>query len=332
MILSTPEEVAAAGDRSSEVASTSWRALGTRVDLLTVRGDLERARRAVEEVLVAVDATYSRFRPDSELVAVNARAGTTLTLSPLLATALATAIRAARLTDGLCDPTVGTALHRIGYDDDFARIVERGEPVVLRLERIPGWRTLRFDEAARTLWAPSGVELDLGSTGKALAADLAVAAAIDAMGEGGALVSLGGDLAVAGEVPDGGWRVLAADDSATSSQADGEVIAVRSGGVATSSTRVRRWQRGSVALHHLIDPRTGLPAVTPWRTVSVAAASCVDANAAATAGTILGEPAPAWIEGLGLPARFVRDDGSIVRVAGWPGNRFDRFGTRHSDP
>ena len=330
MTLSTREETPGPEDRPPEVESTTWRALGTRVDLLTVRGDLERARRAVDEVIVAVDATYSRFRADSELVAVNARAGTTLTLSPLLASAVATAIRAARLTDGLCDPTVGAALRRIGYDDDFARIVERAEPIVLRLERVPGWRTLRFDERARTLCAPSGVELDLGSTGKALAADLAVAAAIDAMGMGGALVGLGGDLALAGEVPEGGWRVLAADDSATSPGAEGEVIAVRSGGMATSSTRVRRWRRGTVELHHLIDPRTGLPAVTPWRTVSVAAATCVDANAAATAATILGEAAPAWIEGLGLPARFVRDDGSIVRVAGWPGNRFDRFGTRHS--
>lgn len=308
---------------AAEVAATTWRALGTRVDLLVVGGELERARGAVAEVLDAVDATYSRFRPDSELVAVNGTSGTTLVLSPLLATAIATAIRAARLTDGLCDPTVGAALQRIGYDEDFSRIIERSDPIVLRLERIPGWRALRFDERARSLWAPPGVELDLGATGKALAADLAAAAALEAMGEGGALVSLGGDLAVAGDVPDGGWRVLAADDSATPPETEGEVIAVRSGGVATSSTSVRRWQRGRVDLHHLIDPRTGLPAATPWRTVSVAAATCVDANAAATAAAILGEDGPEWVETRGLPARFVRGDGSVVRVAGWPGNRFE---------
>jgi thiamine biosynthesis lipoprotein ApbE len=295
-----------------------WRALGTHVDLLVHRGDARRARMAVDDVLARVDATYSRFRPDSELVALNARAGQTIELSPLLAQAIEAAIRAARQTDGLCDPTIGRALLRIGYDADFAAVAAGTAPIELRMERVAGWQTLRFDPAARTLRVPTGVELDLGSTGKALAADLAAAAALQAMGRGGVLVGIGGDLAIAGEAPTDGWPILATDDSATAPARDGEVIAVRDGAVATSSTTVRTWRRASVVVHHLIDPRTGLPARSPWRTVSVAAATCVDANAAATAGLIRGLDAPEWLDGLGLAARFVAQDGTVVRVGGWP--------------
>lgn len=295
-----------------------WRALGTHVDLLVHRGDARVARAAVEAVLADVDRTYSRFRPDSELVALNARAGTTVELSPLLGRAIGVAIRAARQTDGLCDPTIGRALLRIGYDADFAAIAASSAPIELRMERVAGWRSLRFDEAARTLRAPAGVAIDLGSTGKALAADLAAEAAVAAMGRGGVLVSLGGDLAVAGDVPADGWPVLAADDSTAPARRGGEVIAIRDGAIATSSTTVRTWRRASVVVHHLIDPRTGIPARSPWRTVSVAAATCVDANAAATAGLIRGTDAPGWLEGLGLAARLVTLEGEIVRVGGWP--------------
>jgi thiamine biosynthesis lipoprotein len=299
----------------------AWRALGTNVDLLVVDGDLAAARLAVDAVLAEVDRTYSRFRPDSELVAANARAGETIDLSPLLTHALDAAIRAARLTDGLCDPTIGTALLRIGYDRDFAAVAAGIDPIELRLERVPGWRTLHFDVERRTLRAPRGVIVDLGSIGKALAADLAVKAAFAAMGRGGVLVSIGGDLAVAGEVPSGGWRILAAEDSAAPparADANHDVIAIVDGAVATSSTTVRRWRRGIVEVHHLIDPRTGLPSRSPWRTVAVVAGSCVDANAAATAALISGPAGPDWMEGLGLPGRFVDHDGGILRVGGWP--------------
>jgi thiamine biosynthesis lipoprotein len=317
------------GAPEPEIRSTTWRALGASVDLLVLDGDLEAAQGAVEAVLADVDRTYSRFRPDSELMDVNRRAGETVALSPLLATAIGAAIGAARATDGLCDPTIGRALNRIGYDDDFAviatRDVGRAAPIRLRIERVPGWRTLAFDADAATIRAPQGVEIDLGSTGKALAADLAAAAALEAMGgaEAGVLVSLGGDIAIAGAVPPGGWAIRVTHDSTTPPDADvpGEdtdVIAIREGAVATSSTTVRWWRRGTITVHHLIDPRTGLPARSPWQTVSVVAATCVDANAAATAALIRGDDAPAWLESLGLAARFAAADGSVIRVGGWP--------------
>ena len=134
----------------------------------------------------------------------------------------------------------------------------------------------------------------------------------------GVLVSLGGDIAVAGEAPAGGWRIQLADDSEAPMRDDAETVAITSGGVATSSTTVRRWRRGGAVLHHIIDPATGLPATGPWRTVSVVAATCVDANIAATAAVVRGDGAVAWLESLGLPARLVAQDGAITRTAGWP--------------
>jgi FAD:protein FMN transferase len=297
----------------------SWRALGTGVHVLVTGGDIAAASAAVRAVLSEVDLAYSRFRPDSELSRINDAGGRTRRISPLLAGAVATSLRAAVLTDGRVDPTVGRAMRAIGYDDDFERIRTRTDPISIRLEPIPGWQAIHFDSRARTLGVPKGVEIDLGSTGKALASDLAAGAAIAAMGQGGVLVSLGGDIATAGDVPAGGWRILVAEDSDTPPEAEGEVIALHGGAIATSSTTVRAWRRGEVALHHLIDPLTGASVRSPWRTASVVAATCVDANTAATAAIVRGASAPAWLDGLGLAARLVGTNGDVHRIGSWPG-------------
>jgi len=171
---------------------------------------------------------------------------------------------------------------------------------------------------SRTIAMPAGVYLDLGSTGKALAADLAATAAQVAVNGGGVLVSLGGDIATAGPAPDGGWRGLVAEDSSVPADGDGQVICVQAGGVATSSTTVRRWRRGQALLHHIIDPQSGLPAEGPWRTVTVLAASCVDANVAATAAIVQGEGAVDWLQTHRLPSRLVESDGTIHYLGPWP--------------
>ncbi len=302
----------------TSVETAHWRALGTGVQLVVHDGDAAAARRAVESVLDAVDRSYSRFRDDSEIVALNARAGERVAIGPLLRDAVAVGLRAARLTDGAVDPTVGRAMRLIGYDADFDRIRADGGPIELRLEPIPGWQSVDLSTVDGTVRVRPGVELDLGSTGKALASDLAAQAAFDATGGGGILVSLGGDIATAGHAPDGGWRILVAEDSDTPTDGDGEMIAIDTGAIATSSTTVRRWRRGDRALHHLVDPRTGGPVESPWRTASVVAATCVDANTAATAAIVLGEGAVDWLERTGLAARLVATDGAIRRLAGWP--------------
>jgi thiamine biosynthesis lipoprotein len=302
----------------SDVATAEWRALGTGVHLLAIEGPLEPARRAVVDLLDEVDHAYSRFRPDSELSRLNAMAGRPLAVSSLFGQAIEAALRAGRLSDGLVDPTVGRAMRAVGYDRDFGSAMNGSDPLVLRLEPVPGWQTISYDRVRRVASLRRGVELDLGSTGKALAADLCAAAALAAMGRGGVLVSLGGDISTAGDVPDGGWPVLAADDSATPVDAGGEVIAIHGGALATSGTTSRRWTRGGVDLHHLIDPRTGLPADGPWRTASVVAATCVDANIVATTTIVRGRSAVPWLDELGLPTRLVSISGQVVRLGGWP--------------
>jgi thiamine biosynthesis lipoprotein len=229
----------------------------------------------------------------------------------VLAEALTVALRAARLSDGLVDPTVGGAVRALGYDRDFAAI-EDG-PVVRQV--VPGWRRVLFDAERGEVVLPRGVLLDLGATAKALAADEA-ARAISTLLDSGVLVSLGGDVAVAGPAPEGGWRIGLGDDHRTA--VDGPVVTIRNGGLATSSTTQRKWRRGGVEQHHIVDPRTGRAAEVVWRTATVAAATCVDANTAATAAIVLGRAAPAWLASRGLPARLVSASGAVRTVAGWP--------------
>jgi len=302
----------------TDVETASWRAIGTGVRLVVHDGDLAAARAAVEALIDTVDRAYSRFRDDSEIVRLNEHAGERMIVSPLLAEAIAASLRAARLTGGAVDPTVGRAMRAIGYDADFDVVGRVRGPIDIHLEPVPGWEAVELAIAAREVRVRRGVELDLGSTGKALAADLAAATALTAGGGGGVLVSLGGDIAVGGNPPIGGWRILVAEDSEATDDADGEVVAIETGALATSSTTVRRWRRGDRMLHHLVDPRTGGPVVSPWRTASVVAATCVDANTAATASIVMGEAAISWLGAAGLAARLVAEDGSITRVGGWP--------------
>jgi thiamine biosynthesis lipoprotein ApbE len=297
--------------------SASWLALGTTaVVAVSDPPALEAARAATERVISAFDRACSRFRADSEIVAVGRGGGGPVRISSLLAEAVAAALRAAALTDGDVDPTLGGALCALGYDRDFAELGARG-PARVRAARIPGWQVVRLDREASTLALPPGLTLDLGATAKALCADHCAAAAAAASGAG-VLVSLGGDLAIAGPVPADGWRVRVTDDHRAGVQAPGQWITLREGGLATSSTEVRRWETEAGPAHHLLDPGTGAPVRSRWRTVSVCAASCLDANVASTAAIIRGERALPWLEELGLPSRLVARDGSVRHLAGWP--------------
>lgn len=298
-------------------------ALGTFATLLVADpGALPAARDLLAEELAAIDAACSRFRPDSELRRVCAAGGRPVPVSRLFAEALSVALAAARLTGGDVDPTCGQALVCLGYDRDFASA--RQDTGSLRRPPAPGggWRGVLVDADHREVTVPDGVLLDLGATAKALAADRA-AARIAAVTGRGVLVNLGGDISVAGQSPADGWVVGIADDASFDTTPvtvePQQVVTITGGGLATSSVLGRTWRRGGARLHHIIDPRTGMPVRSCWRTVTVAAATCVDANVASTAAILRGERAVSWLEGLGLPARLVRHDGSTVRVSGWPG-------------
>jgi thiamine biosynthesis lipoprotein len=300
-------------------ATASFPALGTTaVVAVTSSSRLELAHALLVAELDQIDRACSRFRDDSELAHVNACAGEWVELGPTLLAAVRVAVDAAHATDGLVDPTLGADMRAAGYDRTFALVQAReGWRVELRHRPRASWRHIELDDENAVLRVPAGVELDLGATAKAFAADRA-ARAIAKATSCGALVSLGGDIGVAGEPPNGGWCVRLADDHAAPLEGAGPRVVLNAGGLATSGTSVRRWRTDRGEAHHVLDPQTGRPARTPWRTVSVAAHTCLDANVAATAAIVLGGEAPEWLEQRGLPSRLVATDGAIVMVAGWP--------------
>jgi thiamine biosynthesis lipoprotein len=292
-------------------------ALGTTAQLGVSDPDgLAAAEDVLRDELAAIDAACSRFRADSEISDVNELAGFRVIVAPLLAEALTVALRAAELTNGVVDPTVGSAVRGLGYDGDFAGIDHDCAEAAALAVPAPGWWQVGWNPAEREVFLPAGVELDLGATAKALAADRIAVNAAAAAGCG-VLVGLGGDVRVAGPAPAGGWRLAVGDDHVEALAEPDSIVTIASGAIATSGTAVRTWRRAGRVVHHIVDPRTGDAAATCWRTVSVAAATCVDANTASTAAIVMGTQAPTWLDQCGLPARLVATDGTVTTTAGW---------------
>lgn len=258
----------------------------------------------VQSFLRSVDEACSRFRPDSELNALQRRGGGKA--SPLLAALVRTALAAAERSEGDVVPTLGAELAELGYGPAVGSAL----PVSERVLPAESWRGVRVDDDG-VLTIPAGVALDLGATAKAAAADQAAREVHERFATS-VLVSLGGDLATAGPDP---WEVFVQDlphDPSTQVQLSGGWA------MATSSTQKRRWRSGSFERHHILDPRTSLPAAPVWRSVSVAAPDCVSANVASTAAVVRGERAIPWLRNLGYPARLVREDGRVLELSGWP--------------
>ena len=333
------------GTAGPRYAADRWNALGTYVSLVVADGEkLAATRAACEQILAAIDLACSRFRGDSDLVRANRNAGSWVPVDDLLVEAMTTAVRVAHSTDGLVDPTLGAHLVALGYDRDLDEIhrtpagtrpsgpsgpsgPDGSNRPVGRAAFPPvvadGWRRIGIDPDG-AIRVPEGISLDLGATGKAFAADLIAATVPDQVGTD-LMISLGGDVAVgtptdpgAVTVPGHRWQVSVAERPEDATRAGAEQVVLDEGGLATSSTLARHWNQDGVEMHHLLDPRTGRPVEPVWRTVSVCANSCLDANAASTAAIVLGRRAPAWLWQADLAARLVAEDGEVFRIAGWP--------------
>jgi FAD:protein FMN transferase len=292
--------------------------------VVTDPGSLEAAIEVVRAGLEEVERACSRFRPDSELMHLTSRAGlarvgadpdlSSHRVSPMLADLVSTALDAAEASDGLVDPTVGEAMQQLGYDRSLEQLPTDG-PALRVVRAIPGWRRVRLH--GDLLELPAGVVLDLGATAKARAADLLAYRVKETTGVG-VLVELGGDIATAGPTPpdrDGGWQVAVRD---TAEDPACQVTLTEGSAVATSSTVRRTWRRGGAQIHHILDPRIAAPAAPVWRSVTVAAPSCVEANTASTAAVILGHDAVDWLSARRLSARLVDPQYRVVRVGDWP--------------
>jgi len=295
--------------------AASFKAIGTTCEILVSEPD---ARDAAVEIalahLKAVDLACSRFRPDSEVsqLAISAQGGPGWWYaSPLLIDYLRAAQHAARITDGLVDFTVGSALIASGYNADIETVRSR-DHYLTSIAGVPGWQQVTVSSFGK-ITTPPGVLLDFGATAKAHAADI-IARDLGLRLPGGFLVNLGGDIASSGQPPVAGWNVGV-------ESADGkvrQVIAITDQAVATSSTQLRTWATESGRAHHIVDPRTGRTAAQYWGQVSCVATTALEANAASTAALVLGAQAPAWLDANGVAARLEHLDGTAVHTAGWP--------------
>jgi thiamine biosynthesis lipoprotein len=304
--------LAAAGEEP--LLETSFRAMGSEVRAL-VAASGPRAERRVARVARWFEAwarRLSRFDPQSELSTLNACSGSAVVASPTLRAAMRAALSVAEWSDGLVAPTVLDAVEAAGYDRSFEALVgaDRGAPDA-RAPRDPQtWRGIALDDLARTIALPAGARIDLGGTAKGWAADRAAAR----LGElGPALVDAGGDLAVSGPLLEGRpWTIAVADPHLPGANIG--ILAVRGGGVATSGRDYRKWQRGGVWQHHIVDPRTGRPAVTDVLSATVTAPSALEAEAAAKVVVVLGAARGLrWLDArLGLGAIVVCEDGRVL--------------------
>lgn len=280
---------------------------------------LPRARLRLEELMADVGQAANRFDPDSDISRINAHAGQLVSVGSRTIALVDAALDAAALTGGAVDPTVGLHVAHSGYADDIEQI--RGRLVAIPADdaapppRQADWTRVQMNHELRQIGVPHGIALDLGATAKSFTADLASLELAAALGTG-VLVEIGGDLSVSGPRI-GGWTVAVSE----SPDSPRQFVTIGRGGVATSSTTARRWRTQGGDRHHIIDPRTGLSATGPWRTVTVWSSTALQANTASTAAIVLGDEAEAYLNEMELSGRLIGHDGTVVTTGGWPAER-----------
>lgn len=273
--------------------------------------------------IYTIEAALSRFRRNSELTRLNARAGQAVAVSPLLWSVLAESLEAARATHGMFDPTVLPALIQAGYSRSFDRIsFSREEADPGQRPRPPGtsWRDIVLEDEARTVTLPRGAAIDFGGIAKGWVADQVTANLAEL---GPALVDAGGDISARGSpAGQGGWCIGVQDP--LDSTRDVAVLQARDRGVATSGTDYRHWRRGGRENHHIIDPARHVPAETDLLTATVVAPTATDADVHALVVILLGSKAGMrYIEALPDTEALLIDHGGSVFLSSGFRDYFD---------
>ncbi len=296
------------------LARASFHAMGTTIVVIAAERALTQALTATRDLFIEWESALSRFLPESELSLLNAAAGFRVPVSALLLSTLRAALDAARATRGVFDPTMLQRMLEIGYDRNFESLASplpaprRGQTAATGR-----WREIEVDEARQLVRLPAGIGLDFGGIAKGLAVD-AARDLLEARGLTPALVNGGGDLAVRGLPPNlPHWPVVAPGND------EGWVIGLERGALATSGVAHRRWLQGQTPRHHLIDPRTGEPAVTSLWSVTALGGRCAQAEVAAKTALILGkDEGTAFIADERLGAVLIAETGAWSVAGAWP--------------
>ena len=293
-------------------------AMGTTISVLAPEENAEAARDATRWLFAEWEAALSRFRSDSDLSRLNARAGEWVAVSPLLFTVTATALEAALATNGIFDPTLLRQLVSLGYDRTFTALPPIAPSLSEMIRPGGGWRGIQLDRGEGRIFLPVGVALDFGGIAKGMAVDAAIER-LREMGVPSGCVNAGGDLATFGALPDGdGWPIGVQGIHAT------RMITLKHGSLATSGIANRQWRQGAFVRKHILDPRTGMPAETGLWSVTVAAARCAQAEAAAKAAFILGPREGArFLDERKLAGLFAHEDGAWQTAGDWPATEYD---------
>jgi len=277
----------------------------------------------VRELFEEWEQVLSRFLPTSELSQLNRCPGVPLPVSELLYRVLATALTAAQATGGLYDPAMLDQLMQIGYDrtfDELSRTSLSDFDPILPGEPGGRWRGIKVNPINRSVTLPPGIGLDFGGIAKGMAVDAALEQ-LRLRGVKAALVNAGGDLAMLGLPPaEQHWRI------AVPGRERFWTIPLRRGAMATSGIARRHWQQGGTFRHHLLDPRTGLPAQSDLWSVTVVADRCEQAEVAAKVAFILGSQAGAdFLNRHQLAGLLVRQDGTWRTVEPWPAHLLEEI-------
>ena len=291
--------------------------MGCRAHLVVHGGNLALIDRA-EQRLRELEALWSRFLPDSDVTRANRAAGSPVQVHDDTLAIVRRAIDGWQQTTGRFDITTLPALLEAGYtrstvDDALAPTVPGSRGGACGL--------LQLDYSNRTLTVPAGSAIDLGGIGKGFAADIVAEELVEA-GAVGALVNMGGDIAVQGRPGNDPVWFLGIDDP-MHDPAPGDalrhiaIFRLETGGVATSGTTIRRWTRpDGTAAHHVIDPATSAPSNSSVLTATVIASDAATAEVFATSAMMLsGTAAVAMLDGLGLAGLVITDDGHVRRTA-----------------
>jgi FAD:protein FMN transferase len=322
-------EPALPAQRVPDCQAIGWTALCRHVTLLAADPQaLPDAANRARLLLGRVERSCDPDDPDGDLYRANQAAGRWVSVNPLLARVVQAAARVAAATSGLIDPDPGCGLPALRHAGSLNRAGSPAgpqsggrrpaAPYLPEGAIVPqAWKALEVDPEGGLL-VPAGTRLDLGGTTRAFAADL-VAREVTVSSGTSLVICIGGDIAV-GCLPgeQHRWRISVGEHPDEPRHGLAVTVVVTEGALSTSSTAPRRSQPfGSPALPQH-DPRTGSPVSTTWRTASVCAATCVDANAASAAALMLGDQAPAWLWQRSLAARLITPSGRVLRIAGWP--------------